>query len=96
MKRNENVTIYLKQDNSGLIWYFFCNLNMVILNQNVKVNIMFTYFFAPVQRTAQTSFRIFLKTQWWMVPNSTVKTVAAIFKRQLLKMAAARKVKIFL
>ena len=46
--------------------------------------------FVSVQRTAQTSLRIFLQTRI-MVPNSTVRTVAAIFERRLLKMAATRK-----
>ena len=36
---------------------------MVILNQNVTIYIMFSYFFVSVQRTAQTSFRIFLQTR---------------------------------
>ena len=31
------------------------------------------------------------RLDWWVVPNSTVVTVAAIFKSRLSKMAAARK-----
>ena len=36
--------------------------NMVILHQNVIVYIMLSYFLVSVQRTAQTSLRIFLQT----------------------------------
>ena len=37
--------------------------NMVLLNQNVIIYILFSYIFVSVKRTAQTSFRIFLQTR---------------------------------
>ena len=63
---------------------------MVVVNQNVIIYIMLL--FVSVQRTSQTSFRIFLQTSNGAVPNSTVMIVAAIFKSRLLKMGTARKI----
>ena len=54
-------------------------------------------FFVSVQRTAQTSFRIFLQTRIMVEgAKSRVMVEAAIFKSQLLKMAAAGKIQISL
>ena len=49
----------------------------------------FLYLFKEQHKQAsELSSRLEL---WWLVPNSTVMTVAAIFKSRLLKMAATRK-----
>ena len=53
--------------------------------------IVFVFF----QRTAQTEWSSRLE-QCRMVPNSTAMTVAVILKSQLLKMAAAGEIQIFL
>ena len=50
-----------------------------------------------VQSTAQTSFafsKFSSRLKLWLVPNSTVMTGVAIFKSQLFKMAAARKIQV--
>ena len=68
---------------------------MVIRNQNAIFYIMFSeflYLFKELHKQA-SEFSCSLEL-WWMVPNSTVMTVAAIFKSRLLKMAAARKIHI--
>ena len=54
--------------------------NIVILIQNVIIYIIFIFFLSE--------FRIFLQC---MVPNSTVMTVAAIFKTRLLKNGRCKK-----
>ena len=52
----------------------------------------FLYLFKELHKQA-SEFSYSLEL-WWMVPNSTVMTVAAIFKSRLLKMATARKIHI--
>ena len=37
--------------------------NMVILNLNIIIYITFSYFLVSIQRTAQTSFKIFPQTR---------------------------------
>ena len=71
--------------------------NMVILNQNVKIYFMFSYFLYLFKELPKQASEFSSRLEWlWMVPNSTVLTVAAIFKSWLLKMAAASKIQISL
>ena len=64
MWRNDQFLFNMHKVGMRLICIHVAVKDMVILNQNVYI---------PVQRTAKTSFRIFLHTrpleQWWMVPN---------------------------
>ena len=66
---------------------------MVILNQNVIIYTMFNQFLNLFKELHKQALEFSSRLEkWWMVPNSTVMTVAAILKSRLLKMATARKI----
>ena len=52
---------------------------------------MLSNFFVSGQRPAQTSFKIFLQTRKMMEGDSSIMTVAAIFKNRLFKNGCCKK-----
>ena len=71
---------------------------MIILNQNVTIYIIFILIFVSVQRTAQTSLKIFLQIRV-MVDGAKFNghdSGSHFLKSCLLKMATERKIHISL
>ena len=64
---------------------------MVILSQNVIVHMMFSYFLNLFKELHKQALELSSRRElWWIVPNSTGMTVAAIFKSRVLNFKNGR------